>query len=91
MRPEDLLKRLHDEPFKAFRIHLDDRTIIEVLEPGMVIVGESTAVLPTQYGREADGHRLVERWRTIALAHITQFSDAKESGNGRKGGRRRAS
>jgi len=91
MRPEDLVLRLHDQPFQPFRIHLDDRTVIDVVDPGMVIVGEATAVLPTQYGREAEGYRLVKRWRTIPLDHITQCSDLSESGNGRKKGRRQAS
>jgi len=85
MRPEDLLKRLHDHPFKPFRVHLSDRTTIEVAEPGMVIVGRTTAVLPTRFARRGDGYRIAEDWRTIALLHIVQFSDLRDrAGGGRK-------
>jgi hypothetical protein len=88
MRAEDLVHRLHDEPFKPFRVHLSDRTVLDVIEPGMVIIGESTAVLPIEFGREADGYRLARRWRTIALAHITQFSDLDARVNGKNRRRR---
>jgi hypothetical protein len=46
MRAEDLLDRIEDLPFKPFRVHLSDATQIEVTEPGMIIVGLSSAVLP---------------------------------------------
>jgi hypothetical protein len=84
MRPEDLLKRLSDRPFKAFRIHLSDRTAIDVPEPGMVIVGRTTAVLPTRFTRRGNSYRIAEDWRTIALIHIVQFSDLDEKTDGRR-------
>ena len=84
MRPEDLLDRLEDQPFKPFRIHLSDGTALEVREPGMVIVGRSSAVLPSGFGRDEDGRRLAEHWRTIALVHIVQFSDVDEKVNGKR-------
>ncbi len=88
MRPEDLLDRLEDRPFKPFRIHLSDGTTLSVPEPGMVIVGKSTAVLPSRFGRDEEGRRLAEHWRTVALVHIVQFSDLDESTNGRRRRRR---
>ena len=88
MRPEDLLNRLQDHPFKPFRVHLSDGTTLEVLEPGMVIVGDSSAVLPTRFGRDQEKRRLAKRWRTIALAHIVQFSDLEEATDGRRRRRR---
>ena len=84
MRPEDLLNRLHDEPFRAFRIHLSDGTLLEVPERAMVIVGRSTAVLPSRFGRDEEGRRLAESWRTVALVHMVQFSDLKEKTDGRR-------
>jgi hypothetical protein len=83
MAPGDLLNRLQDRPFKSFRVHVSDGTVLDVTEPGMVIVGETTAILPTMWSFDEDGHRLAKRWRTLALDHITQFSDL-ESGNGKK-------
>jgi hypothetical protein len=84
MRTEDLLNRLEDRPFKPFRVHLSDGTTLDVREPGMVIVGRSTAVLPTRLGRDEEGRHVAERWRTIALIHIVQFSDLDEKTNGRR-------
>ena len=84
MRPADLLNRLQDQPFKPFRIHLSDGTLLEVPEAGMVIVGQSSAVLPSSFGRDSEGHRIARRWRTIALNHIVQFTDVNDRVNGRK-------
>jgi hypothetical protein len=50
----------------------------------MVIVGPSTAVLPTRFGKDEEGRRLAERWRTIDLVHIVQFSDLDEKSNGKR-------
>ena len=50
MRAEDLLSRLQDEPFRPFHIHLSDGTTLEVPQGGMVIVGKSSAVLPSRLG-----------------------------------------
>lgn len=86
MRAEDLLNRINDRPFKPFRIHLSDGTALDVPEPGMVIVGRSSAVLPTRWARDEEGRRIAERWRTISVIHIVQFSDLDERTNG---GRRR--
>lgn len=52
MRVKDLISRLSDQPFRGFRIHLSDGSAIPVSEPGMIIVGPSSAVLPTEFGRE---------------------------------------
>lgn len=88
MRAEDVLNRIHDSPFRPFRIHLSDGTTLEVPEPAMIIVGRSSAVLPSRFGRDAEGRLLAEHWRTIAIVHIVQFSDVDEPTDG-KGKRRR--
>ena len=80
--------RLEDRPFKPFRVHMSDGTKFDVTQPGMVLVGMSSAVLPIEWGEDEEGQRLVRKWRTIALAHIVQFSDINE-GNGKR--RRRKS
>lgn len=83
MRPADLLNRLQDDPFKPFRIHLSDGTAIDVPDRNMVIVGNSSVVLPSQYGEDDEGHRIARSWRTVALIHMVQFSDLDEPSNGR--------
>lgn len=87
MQPDDLLKRLENRPFKPFRIHLTDGSIIQVDEPGMVIVGASMAVLPTRFRRTQQGRRMAEDWRTVALSHMVQFRDRPVRGNGRRASR----
>lgn len=87
MTPSDMLNRLNDRPFKPFRMHISGGSVLDVTDPGMLILSETSVVLPTMWGNDVDGTRLAKRWRTLALAHITQFSDL-ESSNGKKGKRR---
>jgi len=82
MRAADLLRRWEDPPFKPFRIHLSDGTILQITQPGMVIVGLSSAVLPTKFTQE-EGRRVASDWRTVALDHIVQFSDLSDRLNGK--------
>jgi hypothetical protein len=84
MRAEDLLDRLEDRPFKAFRVHLSDETLLDIASPGLVIVGRSSVVLPSRYGRDEEGWPVVRHWRTVALMHIVQFSDLDEPSAGRR-------
>ena len=84
MTARDLNHRLYDSPFRPFRIHLSDGSTIPVTNAGMVLVGPTSAILPTELGRDPDGHPLVHRWRTIALAHIVQFSDIDEPVMGKR-------
>ena len=88
MTASDLNKRLYDQPFKPFRIHLSDGSSVPLMNSGMVLVGETSAIVPTETGHDSDGYPLVKRWRTLALAHIVQFSDLDEPVSG-KGGRRK--
>jgi hypothetical protein len=83
MRAADLLRRLDDKGFKPFRVHLSDGTKIDVNQPGMVIVGLSSAILPTKFTTE-QGRRVAYDWRTIAISHIVQFSDLPRRRNGKK-------
>ena len=88
MRPEDILDRLEDRPFKPFRVHLSDGTTVDVPEAGMVIVGQSSAVLPSRFAKDEEGRRLAKHWRTIAINHIVQFTDLSEPVNGRRRGKK---
>jgi hypothetical protein len=84
MGPHYLISRLHDEPFKPFRIRLSSTTAIDILDPGMVIVSPTSAIVPTEYVNDQYGDRLVLRWKTIALSHIVEFSDIDIKSNGSK-------
>ena len=84
MTTRDLNHRLYDQPFRPFRIHLGDGTTIPVVNAGLALVGPSSAVLPVELGRDPDGFPVVNRWRTIALSHIVQFSDVDEPVTGKR-------
>ncbi|MGH7213911.1 MAG: hypothetical protein ACREIT_04030, partial [Tepidisphaeraceae bacterium] len=84
MTSYDLLRKLHDVPFKPFRLKLTNSTIIDVHEPGSVIVGDSSAVLPTETYRDERGYRIARDWKTIAISHIVEFSDLELKPNGSK-------
>ncbi|HEY8751113.1 MAG TPA: hypothetical protein VIM11_24230 [Tepidisphaeraceae bacterium] len=83
MMPVDINHRLYDKPFKPFRIHLSDGSYIAVTNAGVVLVGESSAILPTELGHDTEGFPVVKRWRTVALAHMVQFSDLDEPVGGK--------
>ena len=78
MTIDDLARKLDEQPFQPFRIHLSDRTKINVLTPGSVVIGATTAIVPLKFGKSEGGRRYVEDWRTVALAHIVQFTDVNE-------------
>jgi hypothetical protein len=79
MTYRDLTRRLHDMPFKPFRIRMVNNTVYDILDPGMIIVGESSAVVVTQQTRDGQGHRIATDWRTISIAHIIEFADIDET------------
>jgi hypothetical protein len=83
MSPQDLVNKLHDEPFKPFRVRLSNSSTIDVLEAGSVIVGPTSAIMPLEYVEE-DGLRLVRRWQTVALSHMVEFLDLDAQRNGSK-------
>ncbi len=84
MTYHDLLRKLNDEPFKPFRLKLSNSTTIDVLEPGSVIVGKTSAVLPVQTMLDERGYRVVENWKTISISHIVEFSDLETKDRGPK-------
>jgi len=86
MSSDDLLSRLHDEPFKPFRVRLSNNNAIDVLDLGSVVGGPTSAIMPLEYGQSERGRTIVLRWKTVALAHIVEFVnvEAKRNGRGRK-------
>lgn len=82
MNYRDLHRRLHDVPFKPFRIRLVNSTVIDVPDPGLVIIGETSAVIATQTELDDKGVRVATDWRTISISHMLEFADIKPSRNG---------
>lgn len=90
MSPDDLLRKLHDHPFKPFRLRLTTNETIDLQNPNLVIVGISSAVVPIRVSKTHEGFELVERWKTVSLDHIVTFEDIENRamGNGRKRGKK---
>jgi len=71
----DLQRRLHDHPFKPFRIRMVNSSAYDVLEPWMVMVGEISAVIATQTRKDDRGFELALDWKTVSIAHMLGLSD----------------
>ncbi len=84
MLAKDVFDRLYDQPFKPFRMHLSDGSRLDVTEPGMLIIGESSAVLPSVWTKDDEGRRFAKHWRTVAFSHIVQFGDIDETVEGKR-------
>jgi hypothetical protein len=71
MPPEDLLERLHRQPFEPFRIRLTDGSTYEVRHPELILVGRRSAVVGVT---ETDQQPpLYDRYTTVALVHIVRL------------------
>jgi hypothetical protein len=84
MTPPDVIRKLDDQPFRPFRIRLVNNSIYDIHDPGMIIVGDSSAVIATQNIRDEKGHHVTTDWRTVSIAHMLEFSDLQPSGNGKR-------
>lgn len=71
----DLQAKLHDNPFKPFRIRMVNNTTYDVLEPWMIIIGESSAVVVTRVRKDDRGYETAQDWRTISISHVLELSD----------------
>ena len=72
MTSEDLIRKLDDKPFKPFRIRMVNNLAYDVRDPGMMIVGDTSAVVATRDIRDAQGHTVTTDWRTISISHILE-------------------
>lgn len=84
MTHDDLLRKLNDIPFKPFRIRLSNASAIDVLNPGSIIVGATSAVVPTAMEKDDRGYQVAVDWKTISIAHIVELIDLHVKGNGSK-------
>jgi hypothetical protein len=84
MTYRDLQSKLHDNPFKPFRIKLATSTVYDVTEPWMIIIGETSAVVVTQVRKDDRGYETAQDWRTISISHILELSDIEMKDRDRK-------
>ena len=84
MNYHDLQRKLHENPFRQFRIRLVNSSTYDITEPWMVMVGESSAVVATQTRKDDKGYELALDWKTVSIAHMLEFSDLPEKQRTRK-------
>jgi hypothetical protein len=84
MTYHDLQWKLHENPFKPFRVKLVNNSTYDVLEPWMIMIGESSAIVATQIRTDERGYQLALDWRTISIAHILEFMDIDRKERDRK-------
>ncbi len=70
MGPEDLRNLLTAQPFRPFRIRLDDGQSFEVTHPDMLWLARRVAVVGVF---EPGPERYLQRHVTIALIHISSI------------------
>ena len=86
MHYRDLLGRVNDQPFQPFRLKLTTSTTIDVLDPSMILVGRSSAIVATRSAEDEHGYRVALDWKTISIMHIVEISnlDVKPQAKKRK-------
>ena len=84
MTYHDLQRKLHENPFKPFRIRLVNSTTYDILEPWMVMVGETSAVVATHTRKDEKGYELALDWKTVSISHMLEFSDLPEKQSKRR-------
>jgi hypothetical protein len=84
MISDDLIKKLHDYPFKPFRIRMVNSSVYDVLAPWMMVVGKSSAVVASEMGKTDRGYEIALDWKTVAIHHMMEFSDLPMPAKGSK-------
>ena len=84
MTYRDLHRKLHEHPFKPFRIRMDNNTLYDVPESWRVVVGDTSAIIVTRTRKDNAGVEVATDWTTVSIDHMTSFSALKRS-NGTRG------
>jgi hypothetical protein len=50
----------------------------------MILVGESSAIMPTLWTKDDEGRRLARHWCPISMGHIVQIGDIDEPVDGKR-------
>lgn len=83
MSPQDIHELLHEQPFRAFRIHLSNGATYDVRHPELAMVGETTLLIGKPVP-DAE-YPIFKGYHTVALAHINNVEPLPAStptGNG---------
>jgi hypothetical protein len=88
MTSKELLHKVHDEPFKPFRIRLADKRTFDILHPRMVMVGPERAVVVTRRAVDRYGRWFAADWTEVVLAEVTAIAAMR--GKRANGSRKRA-
>jgi hypothetical protein len=75
MNASDLLLKFDDQPFRPYRIKMVNNTTYDVIEPWMIMVGPTSAIVAARTQHDAGHPRMVLEWRTISIDHILELQD----------------
>lgn len=70
--PEEIVARLHERPFRPFRLVYFDGTAHTVVHPELVMVGRQTIVIGTPYRGRVEAF---DKLFTLAYDHITAWEE----------------
>ena len=71
MKPEDLLRRIRERPFKPLRLHMSDGSVIEVRHPELILPGRRTVLIGIP--APGDAAALMDDYVAVDVAHITHM------------------
>lgn len=54
---------------------MSNNTSYDILEPWMIIIGETSAVIVTRVRKDERGYETALEWRTISISHVLEYSD----------------
>jgi hypothetical protein len=71
MRREEILQRLHAEPFRPFRLHLTNGTVHIIRHPEMAMVTVHSVVIGVPEANSTGN--LLEDYLAVSLLHVAQI------------------
>lgn len=71
MRREEILQRLHAEPFQPFRLHLTNGTVPIIRHPEMAMVTAHSVIIGVPEANSAGN--LLEDYLAVSLLHVAQI------------------
>jgi hypothetical protein len=71
MRRDEILQRLHAEPFQPFRIHLTNGTVHVIRHPEMAMVTAHSIIIGVPEANT--GGNLLEDYIAVSLLHVAQI------------------
>ena len=80
----DLQTKRHRQPFKPFRIRTEYESVFDILEPWMIVIGETSAVVVTETRTDVRGYKIAMHWTTISIEDVVDLIEIESKRENRK-------